>query len=108
MIKYRRSTHSSQSRDDHYGRGRINTQEAEGRKEPSISESAAVLSTVHLEASNIHVQDRHHGSTENSGLVSLSHGKFEGQSVLPMFDRSNDQSQVNTLICMTFFILVHI
>ncbi|XP_062105129.1 protein MODIFIER OF SNC1 1-like isoform X2 [Humulus lupulus] len=90
----RRSTHSSQSRDDHYGRGRIITQEVEGwQKEPSISESAAVVSTVYLETSNIHVQDHHNGFSENSGSVSLSHGKFEGRSVLPMFDRSDNQSQ---------------
>ncbi|XP_062116198.1 protein MODIFIER OF SNC1 1-like [Humulus lupulus] len=87
------STHSSQSRGDHYGRGRFITQEVEGwQKKPSISESAA----VHSETSNIHVHDHHHGShndTQNSGSGLLPRGKLEGQSLLPMLDRSDNQTQ---------------
>ncbi|PON59682.1 Protein MODIFIER OF SNC1 [Trema orientale] len=90
----RRSTNPAQSRGDHYGKGRSFTQESEGwQKKPSISESPAVVSAVHLDTSNVHVHDHHRSTeaTENSG--SLPHGKLEGQSVLPMFDRSDNQAQ---------------
>ncbi|KAF4351768.1 hypothetical protein F8388_008778 [Cannabis sativa] len=88
----RMSSQSSQSRSDHYGKGRFITQDGEGwQKKPSISESGAVNS----ETSNIHGHDHHRGSqeAENSGSGLLPHGKLEGQPLLPMLDRSNNQAQ---------------
>lgn len=101
MMKYRRSTNSTQSRGDHHGRGRFITQEVEGwQKKPSVSEPSAVVSAVHLETSNIHVHDHHRSTEATENLESLPHGKLEGESVPPMFDQSDDQAQVYTLICM--------
>lgn len=100
MILYRRSTNSTQSRADHYGKGRFTTQEVEGwQKKPSTTESPTVVSAVHLETSNIHMHDHHRSTeaTENSG--SLPHGKLEEQSVLPMSDLSDNPAQVYKLIC---------
>ncbi|XP_024025321.1 protein MODIFIER OF SNC1 1 [Morus notabilis] len=90
----RRSTHGMQSRGDHYGRGRLKTQEAEGwQKKPSIPEPTAAVSAVHSETSILHLHD-HHGSTEaTDNLGSHSHGKLEGQSVSPMFEQSDNHAQ---------------
>lgn len=84
-----------QSSSDQYGRGRFNAQEVESwQKKPSVSEPPAAVSTVHSETSTVHVHD-HHGSTEaTENLGSHAYGKLEGQSVQPMFDRSDNQAQV--------------
>lgn len=90
--------HGMQPRADQYGRGRIITQEVEGRqKKSSSSEPPAAASAVNLKTSNVQVQDHNRSTETTDNLGSRPCG--EGQPA-PIIDRSDNQEQVYLLICI--------
>ncbi|KAL5816232.1 hypothetical protein ACOSQ3_024610 [Xanthoceras sorbifolium] len=89
----RRSIHGMHGRTDHRGKGRFNSQEADGwRKKSSGADSSSLISAAHSESSNIQVQDHTHEDTsEKSG--SYCQGKDGEEPMPPMSDTSDSEAQ---------------
>ncbi|XP_021680282.2 protein MODIFIER OF SNC1 1 isoform X2 [Hevea brasiliensis] len=87
----RRSSHGMHGRADHRGKGRFNTQEADGwRKKSQVADPQSIVSTVHCEISSVNGQD-HNSAEATQNSVMHPSVKDDGESMAPNFEPSDSQ-----------------
>ncbi|KAF2315893.1 hypothetical protein GH714_040688 [Hevea brasiliensis] len=86
----RRSSHGMHGRADHRGKGRFNTQEADGwRKKSQVADPQSVVSTVHCEISSVNGQD-HNSAEATQNSVMHPSVKDDGESMAPNFEPTRE------------------